>query len=115
MGDTEAVAEASIPAKRINGPVLVGSGSDDQIWASAALAELIDARLAAADHPYEVLERSYPDAGHDLTLPNVPTAIRSFGSFRWGGTAAGAAAANGQWWEELVGFLDRHLCADEPC
>jgi hypothetical protein len=94
--------------------VLLGRDADDALG-SADTAERITGGLAAANHPHEFLNLSYPDAGHDLSLPNVPTSIRSTGSFVWGGTAAGAAGANAEWWSELAAFLDRHLCAENAC
>ena len=48
LEDREAVARATIPVERINGPVLLLSGEDDQMWPSPVLAGIAAERLAAA-------------------------------------------------------------------
>ena len=51
---------ATIPVERINGPVLLISGEDDQMWPSRTLAEIAMERLRAHRHPYPDEHIAYP-------------------------------------------------------
>ncbi len=66
LKQTEAVEKASIPVEKINGPILLASGHEDQLWPSEKMSDAICARLKAKEfkHPYEHLK--YPDAGHTM-------------------------------------------------
>ena len=46
------VAAASIAVEKINGPVMVISGTDDQLWPSTRFSEMVIERLEAHDHPF---------------------------------------------------------------
>jgi pimeloyl-ACP methyl ester carboxylesterase len=65
LAPPEALELATIPAERIDGPVLLLGASDDQVWPSCELAEVAFARLAgehATTHGDRFL--CHPDAGH---------------------------------------------------
>jgi uncharacterized protein len=47
MADREAVVRATIPVEHTNGPVLLLSGEDDQLWPSPVLVGVTAARVAA--------------------------------------------------------------------
>ena len=63
MRDKEAVKRAAIPVERINGPVLLLSGQDDQFFPSALSSEAVRERLVSHRHPYLYEHVSYPGAG----------------------------------------------------
>ncbi|MBI5284865.1 MAG: acyl-CoA thioesterase/BAAT N-terminal domain-containing protein [Chloroflexi bacterium] len=69
MKDKDALERAAIPAERINGPVLLLSGQDDQFCPSGPLSEVAMERLAGQKHPYPYEHVSYPGAGHVFGLP----------------------------------------------
>ncbi len=52
LADTARVAAAEIPVERINGPVMLVSGSDDQVWPATQLSEIAVRRLRAHRHPF---------------------------------------------------------------
>jgi dienelactone hydrolase len=105
------VEEAEIAVERINGPVLMISGKDDQMWPSAALSEIAMQRLARYrfSHPYRHL--SYRGAGHAIFFPYSPSTItevfhpvaRSLMAF--GGSAKATAAAKVDSWRAVLEFL----------
>jgi dienelactone hydrolase len=108
------VERATIPVERINGPVLLISGQDDQLWPSAEFSDLVMQRLAANGHPFADQHLTYPDAGHaagngvpnlplvDLTMTN-PTNLRRYAL---GGTLQGTASALEDSWPRVLEFLD---------
>jgi len=101
-----ALARAAIPVERIHGAVLLVSGEDDQLIPSSPAAEAVVRRLRAAHHPYPYLHRSYPDAGHVILLPFLPTPPRDrIGPWLSGGTAAGYAHADAESWPLALRFL----------
>jgi dienelactone hydrolase len=75
LKDSEAEARAAIPVERINGPVLLISGQDDQMWPSSLMAGRAAERLAAHDHPYPVEHLDYANVGHSIFLPSLPTSV----------------------------------------
>ena len=76
-GNGRALAAAAIPVEKIGGPVLLVSGTDDQIWPAAPLG---DGRRAPAGQPPPVRLRAPPlrrRRAHDpsprpRTLPHAP-------------------------------------------
>lgn len=111
--DAAAVARATIPVERIGGPLLLIAGEDDRVWPSSVLAERIEARMAQHGRADDVTVVRYPDAGHNLSMPNLPstgTVSTRRGMFRGlGGTGAGNARAEADGWARQVEFLQRHL------
>jgi hypothetical protein len=65
-------------------------------------------RLAAHEHPYRSRHVHYPNAGHLMRPPGVPTSILD-GKFALGGTPPGQATANRAAWLETVAFLRESL------
>ena len=52
LRDVRAVQGAAIPVERICGPVLLISGTDDQLWPSTMMCEMITERLKVRCHQY---------------------------------------------------------------
>jgi len=117
LKDVAAVAPAEIPIERIDGPVLLFSGKDDQLWPSDIFCARAVARLQAHGFKHPVEHYSYEDAGHMIARPFAPTSdvrqIRihpvSKRPNMAGGTPEGQARANEQSWERLLAFLDKYL------
>lgn len=70
LGDTTAVAAATIPLERIDGPVLLVSGTADPVWPAERLAALAAGRLR--DRGRSVEHLSYNGAGHVIGFPYLP-------------------------------------------
>ena len=112
FGDT---AKAEIPVEQINGPVLLLSGKDDQIWPSPVMADRVMDRLRRHRHPYRYDHLSYEGAGHSLPTAYVPMrGLRQGMKLAIGGTPEGTSRAQADSWPKILDFLigastDRHL------
>jgi dienelactone hydrolase len=117
-----AAARAAIEVERIRGPVLVISGSDDQLWPSDEFAGRVMARLREHGHPYQDQWLRYPGAGHFVcfpyALPTLPPMTRMSPAPRmvidFGGTAAANARSATESWARIRAFLAEHLAAASP-
>jgi dienelactone hydrolase len=110
----EAVERAAIAVEKINGPVLMFSGTDDQMWPSLKLADLAVQRFIAKDfqHPYEHV--SYAGAGHFIRFPYSPVITEIFHPITktmmaLGGNAEANHIANLDSWRRMLSFLKKFL------
>ncbi len=108
---------ATTHVEKVHGPVLMLAAGDDQMWPSCRLAELAMNRLTATGHAAKFADDfvCYPDAGHYLSAPGLPTTdpslIRSDRQI-WlalGGTPAGIAHAQRDAFERRRAFLAKAL------
>ena len=108
LHERELVEPATISVEQIQGPVLLISGSDDQVWPSALLSERVMHRLKQRGHPYPDQHLCYEGAGHAIHLPYMPTIGRTAAL---GGSPSRDAAASVDAWTHLLAFLEQHLKA----
>ncbi|MBN2296012.1 MAG: alpha/beta fold hydrolase [Pirellulales bacterium] len=114
--DERAVQEATIPVERIRGPVLLISGTDDQLWPSTMMCEMITDRLKANSHPFIYKHLKYEGAGHAISLPDLqpdcyPIKVRhriTGITYALGGTPEANAIASKDAWKEVLKFLAEH-------
>jgi uncharacterized protein len=124
LTDEAGETTALIPVERINGPVLLISGTDDRVWPSSTMSDRVIERLR--DHafafPYEHLR--YEGAGHVVLMP--PWAMAPSGN-QWpprrserpawtaqiqlGGTTDGNHRARADSWPRLLSFLASSLAS----
>jgi len=108
--DPGILAAATIEVERINGPVLLISGTDDQMWPSDVFGDLVMERLETAGHPHERRHLKVAEAGHLVFLPVFMTAAnREPVQFMFGGTAKVDSHGSVEAWREMVDFLHRYL------
>jgi len=113
LANTAAVAKASIPVEKINGPVLLVSGNDDKLWPSTQMADMVMKRLAKARHPFPDRHLAYPGAGHYIPLPNMPVSTNIFihpidkVKLEMGGDPEQTEAAGADAWPRIVDFLNQ--------
>ena len=118
LADGSVPDAAEIPVERINGPVLLLTGEDDQAIPSPVFAERFMARLERHGFPHPHYHVCYEGAGHAIGLPHchglphVPTYGRApstgpVGAF--GGTARDNARANVESWQQVLHFLAESL------
>lgn len=111
LEDRAAVAAAEIPVERINGPVLVISGQDDQMWPSPVLAEIAMKRLARHQHRFPYTHLSYPGAGHIIGQPGLPATVSASlhplagRSLAFGGNPKDNAAAAADSWPQVLALF----------
>jgi dienelactone hydrolase len=113
LGDPEAMARAMIRIERIRGPVMLVSGSDDQLWPSEHFSDIAEHHLAESQFRHEVRHVRNPEAGHTIGFPYTPTTMLRrphavSGLFMvYGGTERGNARAQERHWPEVLAFLGR--------
>lgn len=109
-----AVAAAEIAVENIEGPVLLISGTDDQMWPSTRLSEMAIERLEAHDHPFPYEHLRYEGAGHMITLPNSEPPVSWMSRYEVGGNQQANEFANADSWKRVLGFLEKHLKHGSP-
>jgi dienelactone hydrolase len=111
MENRAAVEKASIPVEKINGPILLISGKDDQLWPSTILADMVMERLKRAKHRFPDRHLAYEGAGHYIPIPNLPATVNKLGDpntkteIALGGDPEHTAAAGADAWARIVKFL----------
>jgi hypothetical protein len=112
INDPEAIKGTEIPIENTDGNILLISGQDDQLWPSSPMSELAIERLKAIEFIHNYKHLTYPDAGHMITAPFVPTTISEAthpinGIFmKLGGTPKGNAYARMDSWQQILKFLE---------
>jgi dienelactone hydrolase len=113
-GDPSSLANpaAVIPVQKLEGPVLLLVGADDQLWPSPAYAQAIMSRLDQGHDRYPHQDLVFPDAGHAVggAFPydvgsvtyTTPTA-----TLQLGGTSFANSVAETQAWHDILTFLGR--------
>lgn len=104
---------AAIAVEKINGPVMLIAGTDDQLWPSSLAAASIMRRLRAHTREFADECLGYPGAGHFLCfpygLPSLPPMISLSPAPRividFGGRPERNAAAAREAWPEILRFL----------
>jgi len=109
LEDEAAVAAASIAVEKINGPVMVISGTDDQLWPSTRFSEMVIERLEAHDHPFTYEHLRYEGAGHMILMPNSEPETPQMQRFEVGGSKEANEFANNDSWQKVLGFLEKSL------
>ncbi|MDQ1520495.1 MAG: hypothetical protein QOI55_1568 [Actinomycetota bacterium] len=107
LRDPHANPAATIPVEKIDGPVLLDNGADDQLWPSQPMTEMIMARLRAHHHRYRDVHLSFPGTGHVIPLPNVPVTLVVGPGI--GGNARDTAHSGVEAWYRTLKFLHRAL------
>ena len=116
LDDVAACAMAAIPVERIAGPVLLISGTDDSLWPSARMGEIVMERLRVCGHPYADQHLRYPGAGHmieALSIPGLPTTASARRHpatgqhVAYGGNPRDQAQAAAASWQAVLAFLRR--------
>jgi dienelactone hydrolase len=115
LENRDAVELAAIPVERIRGPVLLISGSDDQVWPSARMSRMIMERLATRRFAYPYEHLCCEDAGHTFRCPYTPATVRRSKhpsmpvEVLLGGNPAGHARGQLDAWRRTLQFLKQYL------
>lgn len=104
----ERVAAARIEVEKIQAPVLLVGGTDDQVWDSGGMARAIEARRKQAG--LSTVALVYEGAGHPLSGNGYgPTTQFNVGPMKFGGTPAATARAQADAWPKTMAFLRETL------
>lgn len=106
-----------IPVEKIEGPLLMFSGSEDRVWPSDHFAEQIVERRGKL-RPEAVTEHvCYEGAGHLTGLPHSTSITSGDGPLLHGGAMGGSLEANGAMmadsWERAVAWLNEGMSRGE--
>lgn len=118
MKEKEAFEAASIHVEKIRCPILLVSGGDDQVWPSKLYVNRIIQRLTDAFSPISCRHLHYPNAGHGISVPNLPisspTYFHPVGKlwFSMGGSRSSDANASLDTWTSLLSFFRETLQAN---
>lgn len=111
--------DMEIPIEKTNGPILLISGQDDQIWPSAQFSEIAVERLKAITFTHQIKHLTYQNAGHRIGPPYKPVTILEATHpvsgilMKFGGTVAGNANACINSWQQVLSFLKESFNVDE--
>jgi len=111
LEDEAVVERAEIAVERINGPLLLISGTDDLLWPSTRLSEIAMERLRRHEHPFPYEHLRYEGAGHLIGAPSTNEAwfARKSGPFVLGGSTETNRAASVDSWPRVLDTLRRGL------
>jgi dienelactone hydrolase len=109
LEQAESLDPAVIKVERINGPILLLTGTDDKLWPSTKLSEMIVARLAEKGFPHEIQHFAYENAGHLIASVSKNDVIHL------GGTREGNSRAQQDGRQRFLSFFERHLRSTPPC
>ncbi len=115
LHNRETVKAASIPVEKMRGPILLVSGGDDKVWPASQMSEMIVERLKSCSFAYDVEHLNYPEAGHSLRYPSMPTTVKISRSrgvkypILLGGNASADAHAQRDAWRHTIAFFSKNL------
>lgn len=99
----------------IHAPILLITGGDDQLWPSDLLCENVITRLKEHNHPYYYEHINFPNAGHSLGVPGLPTTqsvVTPFGKgmkLLLGGNPKDNSQAQFEAWQKVKVFFTNYL------
>lgn len=113
LQDQENVVKATIPVEKTQGPILLISGDDDQMWPAGLFSEMVVKRLRERQFPYAYEHLSYAGAGHFVCFPYgypfFPPAYLPQNGMAFGGSAAANAVALKDSWKKILAFFAQNL------
>ncbi|KAK7891303.1 hypothetical protein WMY93_023266 [Mugilogobius chulae] len=103
---------------RVQCPLLIVVGEDDQNWPTYECAMDIKAMMEKAGNSHLLTLLTYPNAGHLIELPYTPHTRTTLARFvptsrpamtLWGGQTLGHSRAQEDSWKKTLAFLREHL------
>ncbi len=110
----DAYQAAEIPVENIEAALMLISGGDDQMWPSSIFAGKVMQRLDEKGSAIERVHLSYPLAGHQISLPFLPSESVYYHPhgklwFAMGGTPEQDDLASRDSWVKIIHFFHAHL------
>ena len=116
LSKSELVNRATIKTEKINGPILLFSGTDDKVWPSSLMADMIEENLKAYEFKHSFQNIKYENAGHLITnkpeeSSNKRTGIINISGkdyeYEFGGTNDGDLKAKKKAKIKLLEFIEK--------
>lgn len=102
----DASEAAAIPVERIQAPLLLISGEEDQLWPASRMAAAMVERIKTARPEAQVVHLQYADAGHAIFgRPLAADDPRAAQLAELGGSIEGNLAARRDGWPRALAFL----------
>jgi dienelactone hydrolase len=116
LSKLDLVHKATIKVEKINGPILLFSGSDDKVWPSSIMADMIEQRLKENNFKHSFQNIKYENAGH--LISNNPEENSNFRTgtinidgkdyeYEFGGTSDGDFKAKKDAKTKLIEFIEK--------
>ena len=114
LSKKEFVTQAIIKVEKINGPILLLSGIDDNVWPSAMMSDMLEDRIKNNNFDFDFKNIKYANAGHLIAgNPNNISTTREgkieiekkIYNFNYGGTATGDLEAQQNAQKQVFTFL----------
>ncbi|MEA3456184.1 MAG: acyl-CoA thioester hydrolase/BAAT C-terminal domain-containing protein [Campylobacterota bacterium] len=99
--------EARICVEKINGPLFLVAGTDDQVWPAANFADMIAERLKHSEHQYFYQYFKEEGAGHLVGLPYFPSAEVYKNLVFTSGNNDLSSLAMIKTWDAMIKFFDK--------
>ena len=114
MKDIQRFSASAIPVEKIQCPLLLISGEEDQMWPATLFASQIQQRLKAHHSPISCCHYSYAGAGHSIAPSGDRANVRQVHSldklwFNFGGNFEEDTKASLDAWEKTLQFFSLHL------
>ena len=106
--------EATIAVEQIDAPILLVSGSDDQVWPSSLMSNQIAERRRTKLQDPRVTNLVFEGAGHGITYNLWPSGGKRTGMFFRGGRASIDHRSGQVAWAATLEFFDQHLANAPP-
>ncbi len=105
---------ATIPVENAHCAFLLISGTDDQMWPSTKMAQMVIDRLVAHHYRYPYKHLAYEGAGHMILAPYTPVITSgvhpvSHNLHAYGGSPSAYAHAFEDSWSQILQFLAENL------
>jgi dienelactone hydrolase len=107
LKDKKMVNDATIQVEKINGPILMITGTDDKLWPAVDMANSVMKRVEVRNHPYfkQSQHLTYEGCGHAIALPLRQAKVLP----DQGGSVEGNSFAAWDSWPKVVRFLGDRL------
>lgn len=100
---------AVIRVEKINGPLFLVAGTEDQVWPATEFADMILSRLKHTEYPYSYTYIKEEGAGHLVGLPYFPSAEVYKNLIFTSGNNQLSSVSMIKAWNEMIKFLDSSL------
>lgn len=116
LSNKELVNRATIKTEKINGPILLFSGTDDKVWPSSLMADMIEENLKEYDFKHSFQNIKYENAGHLISSKPEESSNKRTGiinisgkeyEYEFGGTNDGDFKAKKEAKIKLLEFIEK--------
>ncbi len=105
--------KAAIAVENITGPILLISGSDDQVWPAKFMGDVMIERLAKTQFSYGYRHINFEKAGHSFPWSQWPQGSGNSGRFIHGGEPEFTQKAGRRAWVETIHFFKYTLRSED--